>query len=61
MKNTGRIKFLKSLGTGIIGIAIFRNFNFEALRKKAVKDYPVKIKTNPFSVSRNKNGGKNVG
>lgn len=59
--NSGRKKFIKSLGTGILGIAFFRNFNFEAFRKKAVKDYPVKIKTNPFSVSRNKTGDKNVG
>jgi len=61
MKNTNRKKFLKSLGTGILGLALFRNFNFEALRKKAVKDYPVKVKINPFSVSRNKAGDKNVG
>jgi hypothetical protein len=60
MKKIGRSKFFISLGTGIMSVAVFRNFNFTALRRKAVKDYPVEIKTNPLAVSRNKSGEGNV-
>jgi hypothetical protein len=61
MKKIGRNKFFISLTTGFMSIALFRNFNFEAFRKKTVKDHPVKVEINPLSVSRNKSGGNNVG
>jgi hypothetical protein len=61
MKKINRNKFFISLGTGFISAAFLRNFNFEALRKKKVADYPVKVEANPLSVSRNNPGGNNVG
>jgi hypothetical protein len=60
MEKTGRGRFFKTLVTGFVSIAFFRNFNFAALRKKAVEDYPVKVKINPLAVSRNKPGKGNV-
>jgi hypothetical protein len=60
MKKIGRSKFFISLGTGFLSVAVFRNFNFSALRKKAVDDYPVKVEINPLAVSRKKSGENNV-
>ncbi len=61
MKKINRNRFFISLGTGFLSVAFLRNFNFESFRKKAVKDYPVKVEINPLSVSRNKPGENNVG
>jgi hypothetical protein len=60
MKKIGRGRFFTFFGTGIISAAIFRNFDFTVFRKKAVKDYPVKIEINPLAISRNKSGEGNV-
>jgi hypothetical protein len=60
MKKIGRGKFFVSFTTGFMSIALFRNFNFEAFRKKTVKDHPVKVEKNPLAVSRNKSSENNV-
>jgi hypothetical protein len=60
MKKIGRGKFFVFFTTGFMSLALFRNFNFEAFRKKTIKDHPVKVEINPLAVSRNKSGENNV-
>jgi hypothetical protein len=53
LKRINRNKFFTFIGTGFLGIAVFRNFSFGSLTRRLSRT-PVKVKTNPLSISRKK-------
>ena len=55
-----RKKFFKSIGMGMIGVALFKFFPFANKSEKRKTEKEIKVKLNPLAVRRQKIGRKNV-